>query len=72
MEAEVGRWARRAAAERGMSVARFVVEIVRERRERQERNYDRAMQHFLSFQPRPLKQTDAAYPDRTDLHNRKA
>jgi len=68
MDEEVARWARIAAAEREMSLSRFVGDLVRQRM-RRERDYEHAMAEFLALQPqggsggKPL-------PRREELHER--
>jgi len=70
LEAEVARWARVTAAERDMSVARFVGELLRERM-LADRAYEASMDRFLSWRPRPLKNAGDGYPARDELHERR-
>ena len=69
VDERVARWARIAAAEREMSVSRFVGEMLRERMQ-DERTYERAMRRSVARSARPLKQTGEHYPTREELHER--
>lgn len=69
IDPETARWARVAAAERDMSVARFVGEILREKMDH-ERSYEAAMHDFLSYEPRALKAAEEHYPQRDEVHDR--
>jgi hypothetical protein len=68
VEEEVARLARIRAAERETSVSRLVGELLREKM-REEESYQAAMQHFLSQEPRVLKRSGKAYPNRKELHD---
>lgn len=69
VDAETASWVRRQAAERGMSVSRFVGEALQERME-QHIGYARAMQYFLSQKPVPLRDPGESFPARDELHGR--
>lgn len=69
LEPEVARWVRVAAAEREMSVARFVGELLRQQMAR-EAGYAASMESFLAWKPRPLRAKGEAYPSRDELHDR--
>jgi hypothetical protein len=69
VDERVARWARVAAAERDMSLSRFVGEVLRERMS-DERDYERAMRRSLARRPRPLKHPSDVYPKREELHER--
>lgn len=67
LDERVARWARVAAAERDMSVSRFVAEILRARMA-EDQEYDAAMKRSLAREPTLLKSKSARYPTRDDLH----
>jgi hypothetical protein len=69
LDEEVALWARIRAAERDTGVSRLVGEMLREKI-LEERNYQAAMQHYLSRQPKRLKRAGAKYPRRRELHDR--
>jgi hypothetical protein len=62
-------WARNAAAERGMSLSRYVGELL-DRTMRQSGEYERAMRRYLAKKPRKLKRAGERYPQREELHDR--
>jgi len=69
LEEEIARWARVHAAERDMSLSRFVAELLKEKMG-EEKNYQAAMQHYLEQPPRTLKTPGDTYPPREELHER--
>ena len=69
VDAETAAWARKQAAENGMSVSRFVGEMLHERMEHRI-EYDRAMQFFLSRKPVQLRGPGEALPTRDEIHDR--
>jgi hypothetical protein len=69
LEEDVALWARIHAAKQDTSVSRLVGELLREKMLR-EGNYKAAMQHYLSQAPRQLKNPEAKYPMREELHER--
>ena len=62
-------WARKAAAERDMSLSRFVSELLQENM-RQAREYERAMHRFFDGEPVALKKPRDRYPSREQLYDR--
>jgi len=68
VDEQVARWARVAAAQRDMSVSRFVGEILRTMMQ-QEEDYEAAMQRDLVRKAIRLKPRSAKYPRRDDLHD---
>ena len=56
-------WARKRAAEQGMSLSRFLGTLL-ERTMRESREYERAMRQFLSRPPRVLGSKGAPHPTR--------
>ena len=64
----VARWVRVAAAERAVSVSRFIATLL-ERRMQGDRAYERAMRANLARRPVPLKES-GGYPTREDVHDR--
>ena len=69
VDAETVAWARKQAAERGMSVSRFVSEMLHEKMEHRI-EYDRAMQFFLSRKPVQLREPGEPLPTRDEIHDR--
>jgi hypothetical protein len=69
LDNEVARWVRVYAAERNISVSRFVGELLAERM-RADRGYAAAMQRFLNGKPQQLQAKRATYPTRDSLHDR--
>ena len=69
LDERVATWARIRAAERETSVSRLVGEMLKEKMF-EEKNYKASMQHYLSQTPCLLKEPDAKYPDREELHER--
>lgn len=69
LEPDVARWARIKAAEREMSVSRYVGELLKERME-QDDQYERAMQQYLALPVKPLGHPDEALPEREALYDR--
>jgi hypothetical protein len=70
LDEKTAAWARSHAADRDMSLSRFVGELL-ERTMRESREYRRAMHTYLSRQPRRLKKSSARYPRREELHDRR-
>lgn len=62
--------ARSHAAQRGMSLSRFVGELL-ETTMRESRDYRRAMSSYLSREPTRLKKSGARYPRREELYGRR-
>ena len=65
---QVARWARVAAAQRDMSVSRFVGDVLRAMMQ-QEEDYEAAMQRDLARKAKRLKPRNAKYPGRDELHD---
>ena len=62
-------WARRQAAERDMSLSRFIGELLQQNM-RQAREYERSMHRFFKGEPVALKQPRDRYPSREELYAR--
>ena len=63
-------WVRVSAAEHDMSLSRFVAELLRERRAREE-GYSLAMESYLGRSPRRLRRSESqGYPTRDEIHDR--
>jgi len=62
-------WARKTAAERDMSLSRFIGEVLQENM-RQAREYERAMHRFFAGEPVALKRPRDRYPSREQLYDR--
>lgn len=69
LDEKTAAWARSHAAERDMSLSRFVGELLTKTM-RDSREYERAMRLYLSKRPVKLKKFGKAYPARDDLHER--
>jgi plasmid stability protein len=66
---ELARWARVWAAEHETSVSQVVADLLRKLM-LQERGYDAAMEQWLAWTPRPLRDEDEPLPTRDELHGR--
>lgn len=63
-------WARLRAASRGMSVSRFVGELLQSQMDGHS-DYDEAMRRYLAKKPVPLRETTGErYPTRDETHDR--
>jgi hypothetical protein len=62
-------WARRHAAERNMSLSRFIGELLQQNMV-QAREYERAMHRFFEGEPAALKKPGQRYPSREELYDR--
>jgi hypothetical protein len=62
-------WARKTAAERDMSLSRFIGRLLQENM-RQAREYERAMHRFFDGEPIALKGPRDRYPSREELYDR--
>ena len=62
-------WARKAAAERGVSVSRFVGDLLRDEM-KHAASYELAMKRFFALEPQPLKRKGTRYPRRDELYDR--
>jgi hypothetical protein len=69
IDAETAAWARKQAAESGMSVSRFVGEMLHEKMEHRI-EYDRAMQYFLTRKPVQLHEAGEQLLTRDEIHDR--
>jgi hypothetical protein len=61
--------ARRHAAQLGVSLSRYVGELL-EKSLRESREYEHAMRRYFARKPRMLSKAGAAYPKREELHER--
>ena len=69
LEDDVAHWARIRAAELNTSVSRLVGEMLRERKQHEDR-YQAAMKQYLSQGPEMLRRPGEKYPRREELHER--
>jgi hypothetical protein len=69
VDAETAAWARKQAAEKGMSVSRLVGEMLQEKMEHRI-EYERAMQYFMSRKPVQLREPGEPLPTRDEIHDR--
>jgi hypothetical protein len=61
--------ARRQAAQAGVSLSRYVGELI-EKSLRHSRDYERAMQRFFARQSRVINESGSPYPKREELYDR--
>jgi hypothetical protein len=69
LDEKTAAWARRQAAERSMSLSRFIGEMLQQNMQ-QAREYERAMRRFLERRPARLKGSGERYPAREELYDR--
>ena len=69
LDEKTAAWARSHAAQHDMSLSRYVGELL-EKTMRESRDYQRAMNSYLSRKPTALKKRGARYPHRDELHDR--
>jgi len=69
LDEQMASWLRRQAAEKGVSVSRFVGDLVHERM-RERREYEEAMRHFLAEKPFHFEWKDGRRPTREELNDR--
>jgi len=69
LDEQAAAWARVRAAERDMSLSRFVGEMLREKMQHS-RDYEKAMAASLAEKPLDLKGPWEPYPKREELHDR--
>ncbi len=69
LELEVARWVRLQAAEREMSVSRYIGDALKAQMQ-ESATYERAMQQYLALPPKPLGQWDEPLPAREALYDR--
>lgn len=69
LDEKTAAWARIHAAGRGMSLSRFLGELLHQTMQ-ESREYEAAMRSYLAKKPVKLKRSGAAYPGREELHER--
>ena len=69
LDEKTAAWARNSAAQRDMSLSRFIGELL-ESTMRESHEYRRAMHAFLSRPPADLNKDGVRYPSRDELHDR--
>ena len=69
LDESTAQWVRRAAAERGVSVSRYVADLLRDEM-KHAAAYELAMKRFFALEPRPLKRKGTRYPRREELYDR--
>jgi hypothetical protein len=69
LDEKTAAWARKHAAERGISLSRFISDLL-QKGMRRARDYERARRLFFSKQPVNLKAPTERYPSRDELHDR--
>lgn len=71
LDEETARWARVHAAEKNVSLSRFIGELLRERM-RHSREYEEAMRRYFSSKLVIRRQPGERRPTREELHDRAA
>lgn len=69
LDEKTATWARAHAAERNMSLSRYLGELL-EKTMRQSREYDRAMRRYLARKPAAISAPGTKYPTRDEMHDR--
>lgn len=69
LDEETAARARVEAAERNMSLSRYIGEVLREQMRGSDR-YEQAMRSFFALKPIPLKGPPQKYPKREELYDR--
>ncbi len=69
VQEETARWVRVAAAQRDLSVSKYISRLLQEQMDK-EREYRQAQDRFFSRRPRGLKPSHNKYPSRKQLHER--
>jgi len=69
IDEQAAAWARKQAAEKNMSLSRYVGEMLREKM-RHSREYEKAMAASLAEKPLDLKGPWEPYPKREELYDR--
>lgn len=69
LDADTAHRARVEAAQRNLSLSRFVGEVLRERLRKAD-DYEKAYRQFLTMKPVPLKGPPERYPTRDELYDR--
>jgi hypothetical protein len=69
LDDQTAEWARAHAAERGMSLSRYIGEVLRQQLPRAQA-YERAMNQWLSRQPYLLREPDEKLPTRAEIYDR--
>jgi len=69
LDSETAAWTRVHAAQRNLSVSRFVGEVLRGHM-RESREYDEAMKRYLTKGPFKLRGRPQPYPKREELYDR--
>jgi plasmid stability protein len=70
IDEEVAAWARARAAKQGTSVSKMVGEMLRDRM-LEEVGYQAAMEDWMAWKPRPLRDERELLPARESLHERR-
>lgn len=69
LDEETARWARIEAAKADTSLSRWIGQLL-EQHARQQQAFDAARESYTSRSAQPLKDPNAGYPSRGDLHTR--
>lgn len=69
LDADTAQRARVEAAQRNLSLSRFIGEVLRDRLRKAD-DYEKALQRVLAMKPFPLKGPPQRYPKRDELYDR--
>jgi hypothetical protein len=69
LDEATAQWVRHCAADRQVSVSRFIGDLMRDQMQH-ERKYEIAMRQFLSVEPQVLRAPGESYASREELHDR--
>jgi hypothetical protein len=69
LDEQTAKWARAYAAEKGMSLSRFVGEVLRKEMPKSQ-SYERAMQSWLAREPWTLRFPGEKLPTREEIYDR--
>jgi hypothetical protein len=69
LDTETAAWVRVKAAEKNMSVSRFLGELL-QKEMKQRLSYQRAMERYLSKPPFKIRESDEPLPKREELYDR--
>ena len=69
LDEQTAKWAREQAAEKGLSLSRYVGEVLRKELPKAQA-YERAMNSFLSREPWDMEWPDGRLPTRDEIYDR--
>lgn len=69
LDDQTAEWARAQAAEKGMSLSRYIGEVLREQLPKAQA-YERAMRSYMARKPFIVRQPDEKLPTREEIYDR--